>query len=539
MLHPARCTPPLAAPGLALGALGALVIACSAPGPAGRDAAAEIATDARAPGDAPVFPPLDAPPPDDASAADAPSPPADAAMPPPSDAPPAAACPALTVRHDTRVDGYRSDQFVWRDARCRERSAAMVRNDAADPSGNFGGYMRQYTYEVGGAVRTCNGASTMHPGFGYTVNHFGSGSTSASSRRVTGTYRTVFEGRHHALHEYHWRISLGGPSVDATVQWLFATGRDHPVYAITYDATPAGRNVVRADTRSPYGDMLWDGGANAEIAGVGWGDRYRFVSTGSPVTTTTGWDYTARNTVPYVIEWTTTPDAEMGTVQTQTYLQHDAGGYGFYPHWGQRSAGPMPTDFDWTYQLNQYELPSTTRSHRLAWGANFGAVGQAAYPAYGNDRTLVGYPYQSYSVHVVLGTHGEHVVFDQVAQVEAVQATAVTATAGTLVTTGPAGIARSDAVAYDPPGYNPVYGTWEVRAASNRAALDVTVRSGALARPVFVVRGYTATTPPRVTLDGATLAADADYFASLDDAGDAVWITFARSFTGAAHVSIE
>jgi hypothetical protein len=42
-------------------------------------------------------------------------------------------------------------------------------------------------------------------------------------------------------------------------------------------------------------------------------------------------------------------------------LQHDAGGYQFYPNWGTTDAeGPMPVDYNWTYQLNQYELPFTT-----------------------------------------------------------------------------------------------------------------------------------------------------------------------------------
>ncbi len=182
---------------------------------------------------------------------------------------------------------------------------------------------------------------------------------------------------------------------------------------------------------------------------MGWGDRYKFRSLNSPVTMASGWDYSQPNTIPYVIEWANSPDAEMGLVQTQTYLQHDAGGYWFYDRWGTTDAnGPMPEDYNWTYQLNQYELPSTTRSKRMAWGSNFGAVGQTSYLAYGDDKNLVGYPYQSYSVFVVLDKHSLGPVAQQVAEIETVQRTALSASVGTVVASGPAGIGRSDSVAY-------------------------------------------------------------------------------------------
>ena len=69
---------------------------------------------------------------------------------------------------------------------------------------------------------------------------------------------------------------------------------------------------------------------------------------------------------------------------------------------GDQAATDIP-DSEWPFQLNQYELPSETKSHRVAWGATFGAVGSSSYTAFG--QKLSGYPYQSYSVYVVLGTH--------------------------------------------------------------------------------------------------------------------------------------
>ncbi|HYF63052.1 MAG TPA: hypothetical protein VD886_09595, partial [Herpetosiphonaceae bacterium] len=326
-----------------------------------------------------------------------------------------AAYAPLAVNSNANVDGFISDQFAWTDSAGQPRSAALVKNDRRDPTNHWGGFLRQYTYSPGAGTRVVNGSSAAHPGFGYTTNHFGvDGGQATLSHGYPGTYAAVLRGRHHAIHRFKWRLPIGGP-VDVTVHWLFATGRDHPLYAVTFDSSPAGPNAVNADTRAPYGDLQWDGGDNSPVAGVGWGDRYKFRSLNSPVTMAGGWDYSQPNTVPYVIEYTVSPDAEMGLVQTQTYAQHDAGGYWLYPKWGTADAdGPMPENYNWTYQLNQYELPFTTTSKRMAWGSNFGAVGQTAYQAYGDDKTLSGYPYQSYSVFVVLDRHSRAAVAGQV-----------------------------------------------------------------------------------------------------------------------------
>ena len=139
---------------------------------------------------------------------------------------------------------------------------------------------------------------------------------------------------------YTRRVPLPGP-VDTTIDWLFATGRDHPLWAVTFDASPSPADSIEADTRAPYGDLQWDGGANADVDGVGWGDRYRFRTTTSPVTLQSGWDYSQANTIPHVLMWSNAADAEMGAVQTQTMAQRDAGGYGFYVPGQQRCDGPM------------------------------------------------------------------------------------------------------------------------------------------------------------------------------------------------------
>src|SRR5690606_13295608 len=150
--------------------------------------------------------------------------------------------------------------------------------------------------------------------------------------------------------------------------------------------------------------------------------------------------------------------------------------------------GPMPPDYNWTYQLNQYELPFTNTSKRMAWGSNFGAVGQTSYPAYGDDKTLSGYPYLSYSVFIVLDKHSLDPVNSQVVQIERVQKTILTASTGTVVTSGPAGIGRSDTVTYAPAGYDHVYSTWNIRANNNnQATFTLNPTQGALINPIVVI----------------------------------------------------
>ncbi|WP_309894624.1 Ig-like domain-containing protein [Archangium sp.] len=451
-------------------------------------------------------------------------------------------CPSLQLVRDAEVDGFRSARYVWRDSACRPRSAALVNNDVQDPTGQWGGYLRRYTYEVEGTSRICDGASEQHPGWGYTVNHYDGGGPSLSSRFNPGTFRTALTGRHHALHEYRWDLNFGSNRVvKATVHWFFATGKDHPVWAVTFDSSSIAANALVADSRAPYGDLLYDGNANADIAGVAWGDRYRFESLATPFSLSSAWSYNVLNVVPYALSWTANPDAEMGSVQTQTWTQHDAGQGILHGQWNTASAsGPMPQDWTWTYQINQYEQPYTPRSHRLAWGINYGAVGQASYQGYGNTQTRSGHPYQSYSIFMVLGRHSTRSVISQVEQVEALQAAKLTASVGTVLTQGPAGVGRSDTQTYSPAGYNPLYATWEVQAAGNQAQLAFTSGTRPVESPVFVLRGYTASTPPAsVRLDGVTLRPDLDYYASVDDAGNTLWLTLARSVSGTVNLVVQ
>jgi hypothetical protein len=467
-----------------------------------------------------------------------------------------AACAPLKLDVNVKVAGYDTDRFVWQDSHCKPRQAALVRAG--------GGYVRQFVYDVAGRPRTATGTGVGgHTGWGYTVNHFGN--TAALSRDLPGRFQPLFVGRHHALYEYAVTVTINGHPIPVRQHWFFATGRDHPVLATTYDASGVAPGSLGADNRTPYGDLAWDGDENVSstvIDGVGWGDRYRFITTTAPLTMNSQWDYSQKNLVPYVLEWSTRSDAEMGAVQTQTHEQRDAGGYWFYDNWGKTSAsaaprkpgqiGHMTPTWNWTYQLNQYELciddprclDATTRSHRLAWGSNYGAIGGAKagsgqYPAYGDDRMLSGHPFHSHSVFMVLGQHSATPVFRQVAEIETLQALSLTAQAGTVRTTGPGGVGRTDPVALAPAGYDHRYAVWAVEAAGNRVALRVALPAGRLDHPVLVVSGWTAATAPAVKIDGASRTADVDYLLSLDLAGKQVWITFPGGWAGTHELAVE
>jgi hypothetical protein len=459
-------------------------------------------------------------------------------------------CAELTVAANADLGGYKVDRYAWGDGRCEPRSAALVRNDARDPGNTSGGYLRELTWRSAGATRTSRGTGANGwQGWGYVVNHYSN--TADVSTGHTGTFRTVFAGAHHALHEFRLRMTPGGP-VDATVQWFFATGRSNPIYAITFDATPAGANAVNADTRAPYGDFAFEG-TPGEIAGIGWGDSYRFTTTGAgPVRLSSTWDYTQRNVVPYVRMWSSAVDAEMGAVQTQSFEQHVAGGdYGggilTIDCWGKTSATKgaqcsyagqtMPKEFLWPFQLNQYELPASTTSHRLAWGSSYGAIGQTSASAFG--KTFAGYPKVSYSVFVVIGARTGEATMTQVTEVERVLGAALSATEGTVATTASAGAGRTDTVALAPAGYSPVFGTWEVGCAQSRATVTLDPKGKALSAPVFRFSGFTQSQLGSVTLNGQALTPGVAYFATVDAAQQTVWLTLNGAVTAPVVLHVE
>ena len=421
------------------------------------------------------------------------------------------------------LDGFQGDRIAWRDSNCLPREVFLVRPDVQDPAGSFGGVARRFTYETENGTRTNTSSNPVHPGFGEVVNHYTGGAN--VSNRVAGAWRVVFEGDHHVIYEYTYALGLLGGVVDATVWWIFVTGRNHPIYAITYDATDAGADAVSADSRSPYGDINFDGDVGGDVEGVGWGDRYRFRTTGSgPVTFSSPWTYAEPNRIPHVISWSDSFNGEMGLVQTQEWERKDAGGYWFYANWGETSDGrAMPEDWNWTYQLNQYELPFTTASHRVAWGTNYGAVGRTSYPVYGDDAQASGYPYQSYAVFVALGERGE--VDRLIGATEALQDGELSCVTGTPKAQGTVGAGRTDSQPFDN-GYNPVFASFDVDASAG--GVDCTLDIGPTPVKGLLLRLHGAS---------GTIAADGDFVTSTNPETNVTWVSLLGARSGTIRVT--
>jgi len=493
----------------------------------------------------------------------------------------------LVDEHDVNAGGMTSDRFTWHDAANRPRVAVLAHNDAGTgPGGTHGGELRELRYETAGGTRIVRASSSGASGFGYVVSHPnsedfctpGHGDTSMLGHLRAGTWTRLFEGRHHAIFRfqstYPRYCTTSAPAaeydVPVTIDWLFATGRDHPLWALTWDLASVPVNALEDDSRAPYGELLFDGSASegdhSIIAGVGWGDRYRFTSTANPVTYDSAWTWNVPNTIPYAKLWTTDVDATMGTVQTQTIVQQDAGGYFGTDRWNTTSAagdacdagqdGPsahsMPCSYNWPFQSINYSMGEViggsngdpTNNTRLAWGTNFGFLGQSAYYVQGSeywggplpDATAPGWPKKSYSVYVVLGTHTSDPVGAQVAEVEAVQSLVLAATVGSVATSGPAGVNRADTVTYAPAGYDHVYGTLAFVASGN--ALDATISVGAgrtLRHPIVVVRNFASTSYPSVRWDGVEQTIDTDYFPSLRASAQELWITLNADVGAGSH----
>jgi hypothetical protein len=409
--------------------------------------------------------------------------------------------------------------------------------------------LRELTWQAAGTKHIATGTgSSGWNGWGYVVDHYAD--TYDSSQSHSGQYRSVFAGAHHAIHEFKLRMSPGGP-VDVTIHWLFATGHSHVLYAISFDASAAGPDVVFADTRAPYGDLAFEGDAG-DIGGLGWGDKYRFLTTSSTaVDVNTTWTYTEPNVVPFVQMWSQNVDAEMGAVHTLSFdLQIAGGDYGngllASDCWGKTSAsrGPgcvndgetMPKNWLWPFQLNQYELPTTKSSHRLAWGSNYGMVGQRSVQAFG--QTLSGYPRTSYSVYMVVDAKTGTPTLALAGEVERSLGAQLTTSVGSVVTQGPAGVGRSDTADYRPAGYDPVYGVWSLAAANGVIEATLDPRAGALEAPMFRITGFTAARISAVQINGVTLR-DGEYFASVDLESQVLWLTLHGTVSAALQLQVH
>lgn len=487
----------------------------------------------------------------------------------------------LLAEHDVTVDSMVSDRFTWHDSADKLRVAVLAHNDGQlGPTvgyPNHGGALREFRYQMPNGLTRIADTTTYGNGaggFGYVVSHRGDGTSgiggaddSPLGYAFTGSFQRVFEGRHHAIFRFtqlypRYSSTTATPPnhqymVPVTIEWTFATGRDNPVWSVTWDLSGVPVDALNDDSRAPYGELNIDGQGFTDIDGVAWGDRYKFTSTLAPVTLDSTWTWNTPNTVPYVKLWIAgVPDATMGTVLTQTMTQQDAGGgrdpfyHDLTAFWGKTSAdgnaggaNKMPWQNNWPYQANSFSIgpaPNSNNNARLTWGTQYGFLGQSSYVVHdGVVATAPGWPKKSYSTYVVLGPHSTLPVEAQVTQVRTVQSLTLTAAVGSVVASGPAGVGRVDTVAYAPNGYNHVYGALAFAASANALDANIAVSAGALKKPLLIVSNFTEGYPT-VKLAGVTLVADVDYFPSLRASANEIWITLNRNLSGATnHLEIS
>jgi hypothetical protein len=490
---------------------------------------------------------------------------------------------AIQIEHDVTVASMVSDRFTWSDGSNQPRVAVLAHNDGqVGPGSVRGGALREFRYQLpDGSTRIANVTTYGnggYGGFGYVVSHASNyagcvGDDSPLGDFFPGQFQRIFEGRHHVVFRFTQNyvrncattLPVVQRTVPVTIDWVFSTGRDNPIWAITWDvdlAVPAAPvNTFWDDSRGPYGELNIDGDGWTDIDGVAWGDRYKFTSTSAPVTLASQWSYDVMNTVPYVKLWLAAPmvmpghtkDATMGLVQTQTMTQQDAAGaripgyHDITECWGQTSANcswagnpnVMPWQDDWAYQANADSIGGGANNNaRLTWRTQYGFLGQVTYEVHdgvvADPPGLPGYPKKSYSTYVVLGTHSSLPVEAQVTQVETVQSLTLSATIGSVVTSGPAGVARLDNVTYAPAGYNHVYGALAFAASGNSLDANIAVGTGTLKKPLLILGSYTGAYPT-IKLGSVTLLSDVDYFPSLRAGASELWITLNRDLLGATN----
>jgi hypothetical protein len=490
---------------------------------------------------------------------------------------------AITLSKNVSVNGSATDEYAWTDSAGRTRTVALIRNGCIDARGRHGGYAEQFTYGLsGGTTRVVAGTPNTSyngaGGFGYVVSHLQDASRASQAGEDDspldggnlGAYRTVFFGFNHAIHEFtlnypRWGYYNGQYikyQVPVTIQWLVATGKDHPLWSVTYDLSAVPESAVQADSRAPYGDMQFDGatdGFGDVIGKVAWGEKYQFQTTAAPVTLSVAWTWNTLNPyAPYSYLTTQTTDAEMGLAGTRTITHQDAGGYTGGAGRNLTSAAYhcttdyqyglasflMPCVTSWPYQTVGYSFydnsgngSSTvqTDSKRVAWGTDWylGVASQSDV----NGNTASGWPYLSYSTYIAMGPKSTTPTILAAEQAQTGEATTLAAVAGcTVKTQGIAGVGRTDTITYSPAGYDPVYATWRLQATSSSSlqfSLAVANTPAAdLINPIVVIDGVTdASAPTLVKVGATTLTSGTEYYSSYDPVHQQLWLTLVHTFT--------
>jgi hypothetical protein len=478
-------------------------------------------------------------------------------------------------------------RITWKDSRDAERTMTL------------GAYLYQYDFRFADGQqvisRSANDDAYGHPGFGYVVSHNTETGNSplGKANMPSNVEQIVFSGAHHAIHRVELvydRDKEGGGfgvQIPVVIEWFIATGRDHPVWSVTWKigeaANPQNRNFddYRMDVRGPYGSLNFDGATTPDqgdaIGGVAWGDfGLKFTTTDAQLTLHSPWTYTSPNRVCFTQAWTANENAEMGIVQTR--LADKEMGYqdrvvgrerghtsaenylnkGDCSDFGDDDRNyTVPCVSGWPYQLMNYDwdptagkpLGEATDTKLMAWGSPYGWLGASSFDLFDYSATADGRGDRSYATFIVLGPkarQGNDQAGDVALIIQAVEAlntaTLSNVSPGSLVTQVAKGPGASQTKTITN-GYNDTYAAYYLSASANQLAFTFTPAAGTVVdTPIFVVQNYTAQQLPAITVDGNPLTvnvgADAGAFVSLNPATNELWVTLRASVHSAISIQI-
>jgi len=474
-----------------------------------------------------------------------------------------AGCPsAIQYTQGIAANGHNAtDTIQWTDASGNLRSVWLVQPVDVNTVGTQnGGYITRMAWMDGSTPVTCNedGPADTVSGWGHLIDHsdYLGVYTWANSRTegYNGAKQVVYQGANAMLMRYTFNMYVD-PNDHArgawacTVDYVFRNGRNDILWAATWDSSSQPSGTFTNDTRSPYCDFDWmgSGTVNTSPSGIEMGADYKFISTDTPGTAmsaSTAYTFNTANSpvsIPYCSMYNDASlpsysDREIGFIQTETQAQHPGGGgYGITPP-TSGSALPPSASTGLLYQMNSFQ---NYAGERVTWQMPY-AVFQTSYQNYEYTGSWVGYPYQSYSVQMMLDKRSSAGVTRLVTEQQIIHGGAsLTASVGTIPSSGPQGPgAVTLTKAWSPAGYNPVWDQWTVTCAANAANVTLTLPSGSLLNPTFAFTGYTATTVPCVMKNGTVLSSGCDFLPTLDTVNHVLYITFNSSFTGTTNIIV-
>jgi mannan endo-1,4-beta-mannosidase len=482
--------------------------------------------------------------------------------------------------------------ITWKDSRGADRTMTL------------GAYLYQYDFSFadnsGVVTRSVNDDAFGHSGFGYVVSHNTQNGNSPLGKVNTPTkvVTTVLEGGHHAIHRVELvydRDKEGGGfgiKIPVVIEWLVATGRDHPIWAVAWKTGEAENpnNInfddYQMDVRGPYGSLNFDGAPSRDqgdaIGGVAWGDfGLKFTTTDTQLTLNSTWTYNTPNMVCFTQAWTVNTNAEMGIVQTRVpdkemgYQDRVVGrerghtsaenylNKGDCTNFGDDNRNyVMPCVSGWPYQLMNYDWDPTagkpvneaTGTKLIAWGSPYGWLGASSFNLFDYSATADGRGDRSYATFIVLGPkcrfNPENGQCDQegdvaitIRAVEALAAATINnVNPGSLVTQVPKGPGANE-MKDIANGYNDSYGAYYLSTSDNQVAFMFTpADSKSVKNPIFVIQNYTARHLPRISVGGDSVTVNtgtaSGAFVSINTGAHELWVTLNTTVSAATDVQI-